>query len=135
MSFCEGLWFDIVIAWQFHNEPEEGNSMAMQHSNDEQESDLLIRIHPQLHRKIILEAAKANLSVQDYVERILEQNVSQERERGLNKEAIDDLFRLREQIKRNHPGQVFEDSAEQLHQIREERMRELEGIFFSYNRD
>jgi len=100
--------------------------MAMQHSNDEQMSDLLIRIHPQLRRQIMLEAAKANLSVQDYVERILEQNVPQEREKGLNKEAIEDLFRLREQIKRNHPGQVFEDSAEQLHQIREERMRELE---------
>ena len=132
MLFCQGLWYDIAIAWQFHSQPEEGKYMAMQHSNDEQTSDLLIRIHPQLRRQIILEAAKANLSVQDYVERILEQNVPpkpaypQEQEQGLNREAIDRLFRLQEQIKRNHPGQVFEDSAEQLHQIREERMRELE---------
>lgn len=74
----------------------------------------------------MLEAAKANLSVKEYVERILEQNVPQERERGLNKEAIERLFQLQEQIKRNHPGQVFEDSAEQLYQIREERMRQLE---------
>lgn len=100
--------------------------MAMQHSDDEQTSDLLSSIHPQLRRRIILEAAKANLPVLEYIERILEQNVPQEQEKGLNKEAIERLFRLQEQIKRNHPGQVFEDSAEQLHQIREERMRELE---------
>ena len=104
----------------------------MQHSSDDQESDLLIRIHPQLYRRIILAATKSNLSVPEYVERILEENVlpkpahPQEQEQGLNREAIDRLFRLQEQIKRNHPGQVFEDSAEQLHQIREERMRELE---------
>lgn len=100
--------------------------MAMQHFDDEQTSDLLISIHPQLRKRIILEAAKANLPVLEYIERILEQNVPQEQEKGLNKEAIERLFRLQEQIKRNHPGQVFEDSAEQLYQIREERMRQLE---------
>ena len=106
--------------------------MAMQHSNDEQTSDLLIRIHPQLRMRIILEAAKANLSIPEYVERILEQNVPSEpaylqgQRRELDKAAVEDLRRFQEHLKWKYPGQTFGDSAEELHQIREERMRELE---------
>jgi hypothetical protein len=106
--------------------------MAMQHSDDYLMHDLLTKVHPQLYWHIVLSASKADLSVQDYVERILQENVPpeldypQEQQRGLNKAAVESLHRLQEQIRRNHPGQVFEDSAEQLHQIREERMRQLE---------
>lgn len=106
--------------------------MAMQRSDDEQTSGLLINIHPQLRRRIILEAAKAHLSVTDYVERILEQNVPpepaylQDQHRGLNKAAIEDLHQFQEHLKQKYPGRIFGDAAEELHQIREERMRELE---------
>lgn len=104
----------------------------MQHSDDEQMSELLIRIHPQLRRRIILEAAEANLSVPEYVERILEQIVPPEpaylqgHTQKLNKTAIEDLHRFQENLKRKYPGRTFGDSAEELHQIREERIRELE---------
>ena len=44
----------------------------------------------------------------------------------LNHDAVEELKRYREKIKRAHPGQVSEDSVELLRQAREERTRELE---------
>lgn len=66
------------------------------------------------------------------VEHILERAVLHEtnpvekRDRGLNRAAVDELLRHREEIMRAHPGEVFEDSVETLRQLREERTRELE---------
>ena len=54
-------------------------------------------------------------------------NVTMEKQhQRLNREAVEELKRYREEIKRAHPGQVFEDSVELLRQAREERTRELE---------
>src|SRR5712691_2025358 len=44
---------------------------------------------------------------------------------GLNSAAVEDLLKTSEEIMRAHPGQVF-DSAETLHQMREERLKDLE---------
>jgi predicted metal-dependent RNase len=120
----------VGVKWT-HNGIKGGIFMAMQKFSDDQ-SNLNITIHQELRRRIILEAARSNLTVQTYVEQILEQNVPsespylQDQKRGLNKAAVEDLLRFQEQIKRSHLGQVFEDSAEALRQIREDRMRELE---------
>lgn len=106
--------------------------MAMQHRyDDDHEGDLLINIVPKLRRRIRAAAAQCNLSVQEYVEHILEQMVPPEtdvveKSGRLNRAAVDKLLQTREAIMRAHPGQVFEDSAETLRQIREERTRELE---------
>jgi hypothetical protein len=43
----------------------------------------------------------------------------------LNKFAVEDLLKFREEIRLAHPGQIFEDSVELLRQAREERMKEL----------
>ncbi|MGB8348528.1 MAG: hypothetical protein WCD86_26850 [Ktedonobacteraceae bacterium] len=43
----------------------------------------------------------------------------------LNTEAIKELFRASDEIMRAHPGVIY-DSVETLHQLREERDRELE---------
>jgi hypothetical protein len=53
-------------------------------------------------------------------------NFAQRRGGLLNRAEVDDLLRYREEIRRAHPGQVFEDSVELLRQAREERTRELE---------
>lgn len=106
--------------------------MAIRHQYDDHTSDLIINVHPQLRKRLAIAAAQSNLSIEDYVERILEQVVppeeipAQRYARGLNREAVDKLLQTREDIMRAHPGQVFEDSAETLRQIREERTRELE---------
>ncbi len=107
-------------------------SMAMQHYEDDQTNGFMIHIVPELQGRIKKAAAQSNLSVQDYVERILEQTVPPDsnstlkRDGRLNRAAVDDLLRYREEIRRAHPGQVFEDSAELLRQAREERTKELE---------
>ena len=107
--------------------------MAVQHQyNDDQTGDLMINVAPALRRRIKIAAAQSGLSVKDYVERILEQTVpdgtqpNQRQRRPLNRAAVDDLLRFREELKRAHPGEVFEDSVETLRQLREERARELE---------
>ena len=106
--------------------------MAMRQYDDDQTDDILIHLVPELRQRIKLAAAQSNLSVQEYIERILEQTVPSEANAGqirtgrLNRAAVDELLRFREELKRAHPGQVFEDSVETLRQIREERTRELE---------
>ena len=95
---------------------------------------LMIDISPELRRRIKIAAAEKDLSIREYVEDILEQVVPPEksflekRERGrLNSAAIEDLLKTREEILRAHPGQIF-DSVETLHQLREERLKELEQL-------
>ncbi len=106
--------------------------MAMQQYNDDQTNGLIINLVPELRRRIKKAAAQSNLSEQEYVEHILEQaippegNFIEKSSGRLKRAAVDDLLRLREEIRRAHPGQVFEDSVETLRQIREERMRELD---------
>ncbi len=107
--------------------------MAMQRKhNGDQTNDLIINIHPQLRRRLTIAEAQSNLSLEEYVSRILEQvappetNAAQKRGGRLNWAAVEELKRYREEIRRAHPGQVFEDSVELLRQAREERTRELE---------
>ncbi len=109
--------------------------MAIQHrynDDDDQANDIIIRAVPELRRRIKMAAAQSNLSVQEYLRRILEQVVPPETSLQhtssgqLNRAAVDRLLQTREAIMRAHPGQVFEDSSELIHQAHEERSRELE---------
>ena len=108
--------------------------MAMQQHqyNEDQSGGLIINIVPELSRRIRKAAAQNNLPIQEYVGRILEQvvppetNPTQEGSGRLNRAAVEELKRYREEIRRAHPGEVFEDSVELLRQAREERTRELE---------
>ena len=107
--------------------------MAMQPQyHDNQASDLIIHLHPQLRKRLMIAAAQSNLPLEEYVGRILEQvappeePVTQESSGRLKRLAVAELKRYREAIERAHPGQVSEDSVELLHQAREERARELE---------
>jgi hypothetical protein len=117
----------------------EGKPMAMQQGHYDHEDSrpkkrtrLIVDIVPELRRRIKIAAAENDLSVQEYVGRILDQAVppeksSSQRQYGhLDRAAVDKLLQTREAIMRAHPGQVFEDSSELIHQAREERSRELE---------
>ena len=103
-----------------------------QHSNDDHLSDLILHIQPPLRRRLRMAAAHSHLSEGEYVGRLLEHVVPPESESvqqssgQLNRAAVEELKHYREAIRRAHPGQVFEDSVELLHQAREEQTRELE---------
>ena len=45
--------------------------------------------------------------------------------RPMTHETFEELRQLRERIKRNHPGQTFDDSTELTRQMREERSQYL----------
>jgi len=83
-------------------------------------------------RRIRFAAARNRQTVDTYVEKILDQTVPDEAStqetqtrKKLSTEAINDLVRIREEIMKAHPGVIY-DSVETLHQLREERDRELE---------
>jgi hypothetical protein len=110
--------------------------MALQHSDEFRRYPgrrlrLMIDITPELRRRIKMAAAQSDQTVYEYVGNILEKTVPSEtkllrRGRGLNHEAVDDLLRTSDEIMHEHPGVVFEDTAETLYQLREERLRDLE---------
>lgn len=124
---------------QAHQGVKEGKSMAMQEgqynyevNRPKKRSRLIIDIVPELRRRIKIAAAENDLTVQEYVGRILEQavpperDIEQEQYGRLDRAAVDKLLQTREAIMRAHPGQVFEDSSELIHQAHEERSKELE---------
>lgn len=92
--------------------------MAIEHRHDDDfTDDFIINVVPELRRRIKRAAAQSNLSVQEYLERLLEQAVPPEtiplqRTGRLNRAAVDKLLQTREAIRRAHPDEVFEDSAD-----------------------
>ncbi len=104
-----------------------------QKDNAKKRSRITIDISPELRRRIKMAALQNDLSIGEYVGRILEQNVptevntSQQR-KPMTREAIEDLRQIREQIMQERNGKLFEDSAEMIRQMREERSQELEQL-------
>ena len=109
--------------------------MAMrQRDNQSREENFTISVLPELSQRIKMAAEEKGLSAQKYIEQVLEQVVPQKaipprrvRRGHLNRAAVNDLMQFQAHIKEKYADQVFEDSAELLNQIREERMRELEN--------
>lgn len=95
---------------------------------------LMIDISPDLRRRIKIAAARQDLSVKDYVERILEQAVPAEApktglpRRPVTRETLEHFDKVREALMRAHPDLAFGDSAEDIRQMREERDRHLEEL-------
>src|SRR5260370_34582200 len=92
---------------------------------------VMIDIRPELRRRIKIAAAQNDLSIREYIERILEQtvpgeaNLPQRTPRRVTREAIDRLRQVREQIRQNHPDTVFTDSAGIIRQMRDKRSEYL----------
>src|SRR5438128_2519219 len=107
----------------------EGEAMATQKHNPR--SRLMIDISPELRRRIKITAAQNDLSICEYIERILEQtvpgeaNLPQREPHRVTREAIDRLRQIREQIRQNHLDTIFTDSAEIIRQMRDERSEYL----------
>ncbi len=103
---------------------------------DQSSTGLFIEVAPELLERIQEAAAQRNLSLEEYVSRVLERSVSSKADieeaegrqqwKPIDRAAVERLFQYHEELKRAHPGVVFEDSTELLRQAREERTKELE---------
>lgn len=102
-----------------------------EHSANSRRIRLTIDISPELRRRIRNAAAQRDLSLRAYVERILEEAVTEDGASGqpmrrpLNREAVERLHRRREAISK---GQVFPDSTEDIRQMRVERAEYLGNL-------
>lgn len=109
--------------------------MAMrQRDGQSREESFTINVLPELSQRINAAAEEKGLSAQEYIERTLEQAVPRQvvsprriRRGRINREAVEELMQFQAYLKEKYADQEFEDSAEVLHQLREERMRELEN--------
>jgi hypothetical protein len=94
---------------------------------------ITIDVSPELRRRIKIAASQNDLSISEYLGRILEATVPEETKavqqagQPVTRETIERLRRLREQIWEENNREFFEDSAEILRQQRDERTRYLMG--------
>lgn len=97
-------------------------------------SRITIDISPELRRRIKIAALQNDLSISEYVGDILEKNVPGEanvileEEHPVTPDYLEQILRVRERIMRESKGQLFEDSAEMIRQMREERTKYLEEL-------
>jgi hypothetical protein len=97
-------------------------------------SRITIDVSPELRRRIKIAASQNDLSISEYIGRILERSVPNElslveQERHpVPSDILEEVNRIRERVIRESKGHIFEDSAEVLRQQREERTQYLEQL-------
>ena len=97
-------------------------------------SRITIDVSPELRRRIKIAASQNDLSISEYIGRILERSVPNElslveQERHpIPSDILEEVNRIRERVIRESKGHIFEDSAEVLRQQREERTQYLEQL-------
>jgi hypothetical protein len=105
-----------------------------QEANTMKRSRITIDISPELRRRIKIAALQNDSSISEYVGDILEKivpdeaNVILEEEHPVTPDFLEQILRVRERIMRESKGQLFEDSAEMIRQMREERTKYLEEL-------
>jgi hypothetical protein len=108
--------------------------------NDDQEarttkrSRITIDVSPELRRRIKMAATQNDLSISEYLGRILDEAVPEDvslrkQERHpVTPEYVQRVLQVRERIMQESGGQLFEDSAERVRQMRDERTKYLEEL-------
>ena len=108
-------------------------SMQSQYSDDYNKLSgklprLRVDISPDLLHRIKIAAAHKEISIQEYVEDILDQAVPTEADQmkkrqphPVSRESLQRILQTREQIIQDRHGQPFTDSTEVIRQMREER--------------
>ncbi|HLH60180.1 MAG TPA: hypothetical protein VKV20_00745 [Ktedonobacteraceae bacterium] len=97
-------------------------------------SRITIDVTPELRRRIKLAAAQNDLSISEYLGRILDEAVlpetsAKKQERHpVTPEYVQRVLQVRERIIQESGGQLFEDSAERVRQMRDERTNYLEEL-------
>jgi hypothetical protein len=99
-----------------------------------EQAQLTIGIDPALLRRIEKVASEHQLSVDEYLGRILdlivptETSTIQKQTPPSASELLQRVLRIRERIIEESGGQLFEDSAETVRRMREERSQYLEQL-------
>ena len=110
------------------------DDIKQKEANTMKRSRITIDISPELRRRIKVAASQNDLSISEYLGRILEQavpdeaSIIEEEEQPITLEEIEKLRRLRKLILQDRQGKLFEDSSEMIRKMREERTRYLEQI-------
>ena len=94
---------------------------------------ITIDVSPELRQRIKLAAFQNNMSISDYLGRILEDAVPRESSyskemKPLTREKLERVLKVREEIIAHTYGRTFDDSTELIRQMREERTRELDEL-------
>ena len=104
-----------------------------QKDNAKKRSRITFDVSPQLKRRIKMAALEEDLSIGEYLGRILEQAVpdeasaTQRQRRPVTNKTLERLSKISDEIMESRGGKLFEDSTEMIRQMREERTRYLMG--------
>jgi hypothetical protein len=113
---------------EFHDEREQQESKTMKRSR------ITIDISPELRRRIKVAASQRDLSLSEYLGRILEEHVPEElsikrqQRKPLTRETLEHVYQVREEIMEHTNRRIFDDSTELIRQMREERSQELDQL-------
>ena len=93
-------------------------------------SRITIDVSPELRRRIKMAATQNDLSISEYLGRILEEAIPEEeritqQKHPATQKMLEDLMQVRDEILRERNGQPFEDSTEMIRQMRDERSKYL----------
>ncbi len=97
-------------------------------------SRITFDVSPELRRRIKVAAAQNNLSIGDFLGRIIEQELPDEttlaprQRRPPTQKMLDELNQISDLIMEDRNGKLFEDLTEEIRQMREERSQELEQL-------
>jgi DNA polymerase elongation subunit (family B) len=97
-------------------------------------SRITIDVSPELRKRIKLAAAQNEMSISEYLGRILEENVPDEasirqrQRKPLTRETLEHVYQVHEEIMEHTNRRIFEDSTEIIRQMREERSKELDQL-------
>lgn len=95
---------------------------------------ITIDVSPELRQRIKIAAFQRNLSISEYLSNILEQAVPDEITAGeqarhpVPSDILDEVYQIREQLLRESKGHTFEDTAEEIRRMREERTEYIEQL-------
>ena len=88
-------------------------------------------VSPELRRRIKVAALQNDLSIGEYLGRILEDvvpdeaSVTQRQRRPVTNKTLEQLSKISDEIMQSRDGKLFEDSTEMIRQMREDRTRYL----------
>ena len=106
----------------------------LQEANTMKRSRITIDISPELRRRIKIAASQRDVSLSEYVGRILEEivpdeaSITQRPRKPLTRETLEHVYQVREEIMEHTNHRIFEDSTELIRQMREERSQELDQL-------
>jgi predicted HicB family RNase H-like nuclease len=94
---------------------------------------IAIEVSPELEARIIAAAEQQGMSISQYLEDLLgtaipTQSALSSPRKPITQEWVEKLKQFQDQLRQEHGGKPFESSVELLHEVREERDRELDFL-------